>query len=215
MDNYDLSSLPLSGHCADAGQHHSWLTDEENRCAAFSGRSATVRTSEQVQRQQPPSTGDEQISEQRALADFGMSLAPNILEPLIGDDPEDPFATLAAYQSLTFEDDPRHPFDSELGFSRAFLVKVSLMLYWLNQKGMIFLSYRCSQSSWSRQCNPSNLRMNSMRKALALLKVQNQILFQASVQTSIHANGVRLNQDPLSRNLLICTFTNPPLNLTG
>ena len=120
MDNYDLSNLPLSGHCADSGQHHSWLTDEENRCAAISGRSATVRTSEQVQRQQPPSTGDEQISEQRALADFGISLAPNILEPLIGDDPEDPFATLSAYQSLTFEDDPRHPFDSELGFFEGF-----------------------------------------------------------------------------------------------
>ena len=120
MDNYDLSNLPLSGHCADSGQHHSWLTDEENRCAAISGRSATVRASEQVQRQQPPSTGDEQISEQRALADFGISLAPNILEPLIGDDPEDPFATLSAYQSLTFEDDPRHPFDSELGFFEGF-----------------------------------------------------------------------------------------------
>ena len=120
MDNYDLSNLLLSGHCADFRKHHSWLTDEENRRATFSGRSATVSSSEQVERKQLPSIGDEQISEQRALADFGMSLAPNILEPLIGDDPEDPFATLAAYQSLTFEDDPRHPFDSELGFFEGF-----------------------------------------------------------------------------------------------
>ena len=120
MDNYDLSNLSLSGHCADSGEHHSWLTDEENRCATFSGRSATVSTSEQVERQQLLSTGDEQISEQRALADFDMSLASNILEPLIVDDPENPFAALAAYQSLTFEDDPRHPFDSELDFFEGF-----------------------------------------------------------------------------------------------
>ena len=120
MDNYDLSNLSLSGHCADSGEHHSWLTDEENRCATFSGRSATVRTSEQVERQQLPLTGDEHFSEQGALADFDMSLASNIPEPLIVDGPEDPFAALAAYQSLTFEDDPRHPFDSELDFFEGF-----------------------------------------------------------------------------------------------
>ena len=76
MDNYDLSNLPLSGRCADSGKHHSLLTDEENRRATFSGRSAIVSTSEQVERQQLPSTGDEQIPEQRVLASIVISLAP-------------------------------------------------------------------------------------------------------------------------------------------
>ena len=120
MDNYDLSNLPLLGHCADSGEHHPWLTDEENRRATFSRRSVIVSSSEQTELQGYPSTGDEQIPGQRVLADFGMSLAPNILEPLIVDDPEDPFAALAAYESLTFEDDARHAFDSELDFFEGF-----------------------------------------------------------------------------------------------
>ena len=33
----------------DSGEHHSWLTDEENSRATFSGRSANVSTSEQVE----------------------------------------------------------------------------------------------------------------------------------------------------------------------
>ena len=61
MDNYNLSDSLLSGHSVDSGEHHSWLTDEENSRATFSGRSANVSTSEQVERQQRPSTGDEQI----------------------------------------------------------------------------------------------------------------------------------------------------------
>ena len=42
MDNYDLSNLPLLGHCEDAGGRHPWLTDEENRQATFSRRSETL-----------------------------------------------------------------------------------------------------------------------------------------------------------------------------
>ena len=120
MDNYDLSNLPLLGYCADLGEHHPWLTDEENGRMTFSGRSVTVTTTEQAERQQLPSTSDEHRPEQRVVADFEMSLASNILEPLIVDDPEDPFAALAAYQSLTFEDDPRHSFGSKLGFFEGF-----------------------------------------------------------------------------------------------
>ncbi len=120
MDNYDLPNLPLSGHSADSGEHHPWLRDEENRRATFSRRSTTVTTSERTELQRYPLTGDEQIPEQRLLADFDLSLPSNILEPLTVDDPEDPFGALAAYQPLTFEDDPRHSFDSELGFFEGF-----------------------------------------------------------------------------------------------
>ena len=120
MNNYDLSNLPLLGHCEDAGEHHSWLTDEENRLAAFSRRSVTVSKSEQTELQGYPSTSDEHIPEQRALADFDISLASNVSTPLIVDEPvvdepEDPFAALAAYRSLVFDDDSQHPSDSELG----------------------------------------------------------------------------------------------------
>ena len=120
MNNYDLSNLPLSGHCADSGEHHPCLTDEENRRATFSGRSTTVTTSEQAERQQLPPTGDAQIPEQRALADFDISLASNVSTPLIVGEPvvdkaEDPFAALAAYRSLAFDDDSQHPSDRELG----------------------------------------------------------------------------------------------------
>ena len=125
MDNYDLSNLPLSGHCADSGEHHSLLTDEGNRRATFSGRSAIVSTSEQVERQQLPSTGDEQIPEQRVLASFDISLAPTTSAATATtiDEPEDPFAALAAYaaraayhyQLLTFNDDTGQPLNSNLG----------------------------------------------------------------------------------------------------
>ena len=120
MDNYDLSNLPLLGHCADSGEHHPQLTDEENRRATFSGRSTTVTTSEQAERQQLPPTGDALLSEQRALADFDISLASNVSTPLIVDEPvvdepEDPFAALAAYRSLVFDDDSQHPSNRELG----------------------------------------------------------------------------------------------------
>ena len=75
MDNHDLSNLPLSGHSADSGEHHPLLTDEENRRATFSGQSAIVSSSEQVEQQQLTSTGDEQIPEQRVLANFDISSA--------------------------------------------------------------------------------------------------------------------------------------------
>ena len=124
MDNYDLSNLPLSGYCADSGEHHPWLTDEENRRVTFSGRSATVSTSEQVERQQLPSTGDEQIPEQKVLANFDISLASTTCAATTTvDEPEDPFAALAAYaaraayhyQLLTFNDDTGQPLNSNLG----------------------------------------------------------------------------------------------------
>ena len=121
MDSYDLSNLPLLGHCADSGEHHPWFTDEENRRATFSRRSVTVTTSEQAERQQILSTGDEQMSEQKALADFGISSPLGIFDPLIANEPEDPFAALAAYRPLTFDDDPQLPFDSELGLGFGFL----------------------------------------------------------------------------------------------
>ena len=139
MDNYNLSNLPLLGHFADSGEHHPWLTDEENRAATFSRRSVIVSTSEQTELLGYPLTGDEQIPEQRVLADFGMSLAPNIFEPLIVDDPEDPFAVLAAYQPLTFEDDPRHPFDSELGFFEGFCAESLLNVVLAEPDGNDFL----------------------------------------------------------------------------
>ena len=125
MDNYDLSNLPLSGHCADSGEHHSLLTDEENRRATFSGWSAIVSTSEQVEQQQPPSTGDEQIPEQRVLASFDISLAPTTSAATATtiDELEDPFAALAAYaaraayhyQLLTLNNDRGQPLNSNLG----------------------------------------------------------------------------------------------------
>ena len=42
-------------------------------------------------------------------------MAPNTLDPLIVAEPENPFAALAAYQTLPFEDDSQHPSGSELG----------------------------------------------------------------------------------------------------
>ena len=114
MDNYELSNLPLLSHCADSEESHPWLTDEENRRATFSRRSVTVSTSERTELQGYLSTGDEQIPKQRVLTDFDISLASDILDPLV-DKPEDPFALLAAYRPLTFNDDSQHLSDSELG----------------------------------------------------------------------------------------------------
>ena len=124
MDNYDLSNLLLLADCADTRERHPRLTDEENRRATFSGRSATVSTSEQVQRQQLPSTGDEQIPEQKVLANFDISLASTTCAATTTvDEPEDPFAALAAYaaraayyyQLLTFNDDTGQPLNRNLG----------------------------------------------------------------------------------------------------
>ena len=121
MDNYDLSNLPLLGHCADSGENHPWLTDQENRRATFSRRPTTITTPEQAERQQPPSTGDEQITEQeqRVLADFDISFSLDNVDPLVLDEPvvgepEDPFAALAAYRPLTFDDNSQN-YAVELG----------------------------------------------------------------------------------------------------
>ena len=131
MDNYDLSNLPLLGHCADSGEHHPWLTDQENRRATFARRSTSVSTLDQTELQQLSLAYEEQTSEQKTLADFDISLAPTIPDPLTVDVPEDPFAALAAYQSLTFEDEPRYPSTSELclfeGFTAESLLNVVVL----------------------------------------------------------------------------------------
>ena len=121
MDNYDLSNLPLLGDCANSGERLLCLTDEENRRATFSRRPTTFSTLDQTELQQPSLTYEEQISEQRVLGDFGISLSPNTLDPLIVDEPENPFAALAAYRPLTFDDNSQHPSDSELGLGSGFL----------------------------------------------------------------------------------------------
>ena len=120
MDNYDLSNLLLLANCADTREHYPRLTDEQNRRATFSKRSATVTTTEQAEQQQLPSTGDEQIPEQRVLADFDISLAssipaPLIVDELVVDEPKDPYAALAAYQPGTYDDDTQQPLESNLG----------------------------------------------------------------------------------------------------
>ena len=121
MDNYDLSNLPLLSQSSDSEDYDPWLFDEQNRRATFSGLSATVSTPEQAQLQQPSLTHEEQITEQKALADFDISLSPNNLNPPIVDKSEDPFAVLAAYQPVTFDDISQHPFASELGLGSGLL----------------------------------------------------------------------------------------------
>ena len=79
MDSYNLSNLPPFSGFADSGEYNPCLTDEQNIRVTFSGRSATVSTSEQAERQQLLSSGGEQISEQKPLAEFDISLSPNIL----------------------------------------------------------------------------------------------------------------------------------------
>ena len=187
MDNYDLTNSPLLRDCADSGEYHPLLTAEQNTPVPFSGRSATVSTLEQAELQHPFLTDVEQLSEQRVLADFDISLASNILNPLIVDEPvaggsEDPFTVLATYHPL-LTTTHNTPLTTNWAWARAFskasLLKTSRMLYRPNPMGMMFLS------------SQSNLRANLMHKALSSPKVQRQILFQ----TSIQASGVRLNQE--------------------
>ena len=122
MDNYNLTNSHQSvGHCADAGEHQPRPTDEQNRRATFSRRSTTVSTPEQAERQQLPSIGDEQIPEQRVLADFDISLSLDLVEPLTVEEPEDPFASLAAYQSLTCDEDYENYAVSKLGLGSGLL----------------------------------------------------------------------------------------------
>ena len=117
MDNYDLSNLPLLGDTADSGEYNPRLTAEQGKQATFSGLSATVSTTEQAELQQLPSSGGEQISEQKRLAEFDLSLSPNIPDSLIADEllvgeSQNPFAALAAYHPLRFDDDTGQPLDS-------------------------------------------------------------------------------------------------------
>ena len=114
MDNYDLSNLPLFSDTADSGEYNPRLTAEQNKQATFLGLSATVSTLEQAELQQLPSSGGEQISEQKRLAKLDISLSPNISDPLIVDEPvvgesEHPFAALASYHPLSFDDDTGQP----------------------------------------------------------------------------------------------------------
>ena len=125
MGNYDFSNLLLLADCADTRERHPRLTDEQNRRATFAGRSATVGTSEQGERQQLPSTGDKQIPELRKLTDFDISLASttSATTAITVDEPEDSFAALAGYtaraayhyQLLTFSDDIGQPLNSNPG----------------------------------------------------------------------------------------------------
>ena len=115
MDNNDFSNLPLLGNCADPGEYYIWLTAEQNTRAALSGLSAAVSAPEQVELLQPFLTYEEQLSEQRVLADFDISLLPSTRDQAISEELGDPFAALAAYQPLTFDNNTEQPLDSNLG----------------------------------------------------------------------------------------------------
>ena len=121
MDNYVLSNLPPSGHCADTGEHHPWLTDEENRRATFSGQTAAFSTVDQAQPQQRSLTYEEQLSVQRVLADFDISLLPSACDRAKFDAPGDPFASLAAYRPLTLGENSKNQAFCELGLGPGFL----------------------------------------------------------------------------------------------
>ena len=121
MDNSDFSNLPLLQDSADSGEYYLWLTAEQNTWANFSGLSAAVSTPEQAELLQPFLTDEEELSEQRVLADFDISLLLSTRDRAKFDEPEDPFAALAAYRPLSFDDNSQHPSDSELGPSSGFL----------------------------------------------------------------------------------------------
>ena len=121
MNNYDLTNSHQSvGQSADTGERHPMLMDEQNRRATFSRRSTTVSTPEQAE-QQLPSTGDEQIPEHSVLADFDISFSLDIVEPPTVDEPEDPFASLAAYRPVTFDDNSKNKALCELGLGSGLL----------------------------------------------------------------------------------------------
>ena len=121
MDNYDLwNSHQLVGNCSDAGGRHPWLTDEQNRRAIFTRPSVIVSTAEQTELQRPLSTDEEQLSEQKVLADFDISLLPSTRDRAKFDKPKDPFASLATYRPFTFEDDSRYPPESETRLFKGF-----------------------------------------------------------------------------------------------
>ena len=121
MDSYNLSNLPHLGDSADSAESHLGLTAEQNRQATFSGRSATFDTLDQTEQQQLLLTYEEQLSVQRVIADFDISLLPSTRHRATSDEPADPFAALAAYQTPTFDDNSQHPSDSEPGPGSGFL----------------------------------------------------------------------------------------------
>ena len=120
MDNYNLSNLPHLGDSADSAESHLGLTAEQNRQATFSGRSATSGIFDQTELQLLL-TYEEQLSVQRVIADFDISLLPSTRDRATSDEPEDPFAALAAYQPPTFDDSSQHPSASEPGPGSGFL----------------------------------------------------------------------------------------------
>ena len=115
MDNYDLSNLPLSADCVDTRESHLELTDEQNARATFSGRSLTFSTFDQAELQQLPLTYEEQLSQQRVLADFDISLLPSTRDRATSDEHEDPFASLAYYASSALYNCQRLSFDHDTG----------------------------------------------------------------------------------------------------
>ena len=121
MDNYNLSNLPHLRDSADSAESHLGLTVEQNRQATFSGRSAAFGTLDQTELQQLLLTCEEQLSVQRVIADFDISLLPSTRDRATSDEPVDPFAALAAYQTPTFDDNSQHPSDSEPGPGSGFL----------------------------------------------------------------------------------------------
>ena len=121
MDNYNLSNLPHLGDSADSAESHLGLTAEQNRQATFSGRSATFDTLDQTELQLLLTYYEEQLSVQRVIADFDISLLPSTRHRATSDEPADPFAALAAYQTPTFDDNSQHPSDSEPGPGSGFL----------------------------------------------------------------------------------------------
>ena len=121
MDNYDLwSSHQSVGNCADSGGRNPELTDEQNRRATLSRPSVIVSTSEQTELQHSILTDEEQLSEQKVLADFDISLLPSTRDRAKFDEPKDPFASLAAYRPFTFEDDSRYSPESETCLFKGF-----------------------------------------------------------------------------------------------
>ena len=120
MDNYKISNLPLLGDYADSAGSHLWLTAEQNRQAIFSGRTATFGTLDQTELQ-PLLTYEEQLSVQRVIADFDISLLPSTRDRATSDELEEPFAALAAYQPPTFDDNSQHLSGSQPSSDSGFL----------------------------------------------------------------------------------------------
>ena len=77
------------------------------------GRSATAPMPEQPELQQRLLTDEGQLSEQRVLADFDISLLPSTRDLTKFDELENPFAALAAYPPFTFDESSNNQAVSE------------------------------------------------------------------------------------------------------